>query len=443
MAKSIVTMSRLGNIRNGAVVIENDKIIDVGKADEIKRKYPRYELIKALDCIIVPGLINTHTHIAMSLLRGYADDLPLHEWLEKWIWPLESKMTSRDIYIGALLASIEAVKMGTTTINSMYHYFPDYNEAKAISEVGLRGVISHVCFSWRKEHDFKQLDDLIKNWHGKNDWRIRAAISPHAPYTVDPKYMVELRNYADEVNKEAVHDYEKAIWHIHVAETREEAKIIEKNFNVKVDEGVVKYLYDLGVLKEDTVAAHCVWLTDKDIDALKRTNVKVAHNPISNLKLASGISPINKLINEKIVVSLGTDSACSNNLLDMFETMKIAALLQKGVTLDPTVIPAKKALEMATIEGAKALNWSSQIGSIEPGKKADLIIIELNKPHLKPFYNEFSHIVYAVRSLDVRDVIIDGKIIVENHQLKTVDEEWILKEAEKVKDKLIEKLSSD
>jgi len=438
--KSIVTMSKHGIIKNGAIVIEGEEIIDLGKYDEIKPKYSGYEVIDASNCIVLPGLINAHTHMAMSLLRGYADDLMLHEWLEKWIWPLESKMTSKDVYIGALLASIEAIKMGTTTVNTMYHYYPDYNEAKAIYETGLRGVISHVCFSWREKEDIERLDHLIRNWHGKDNWRIRAAISPHAPYTVSPEYMVKLREYANKINEKAEKDYEKAIWHIHLAETKDEAKKIEENFKVKIKGGIIEYLQILNVLKEDVIAAHCVWLTEEDIKILSKNKVKVAHNPISNLKLASGISPIEKLLKNNIVVALGTDSACSNNLLDMFETMKIAALLQKGVLLNPTAIKAEEALKMATINGAKALSWESQIGSIEKGKKADLITIELQKPHLKPLFNEVSHIVYAVRSLDVRDVIINGKIIMENHQIKTVDEEWILREVEKVKDNLLERL---
>jgi len=442
-AKSIVTMSELGVIRGGAVVVEGSEIIDVGKYSKLKTKYSRYEEIDASNCVVIPGLINAHTHMAMSLLRGYADDLMLHEWLEKWIWPLESKMNSRDIYIGALLASVEAAKMGTTTLNTMYHYSPDYNEARAVLEVGLRGVISHVCFSWRKDEDFKQLDHLIKHWHGKENWRIRAAISPHAPYTVDPDYMVELREYADNVNKDVEEDYERVIWHIHLAETKNEVDLVKQKFNVNVEEGVVKYLYDLKVLKEDVVAAHCVWLTSKDIEALKKANVKVVHNPASNLKLASGISPVPKLLSEGITVALGTDSACSSNSLDMFEAVKLAALLHKGTTLNPTVIPAEAALKMATVSGARALSWSSQIGMIKPGMKADFIIIDFNKPHLKPLFNEVSHLVYAVKSLDVRDVVVDGKFVVENGKLKTIDEEWVMKEAEKVKESLLARLHGD
>lgn len=437
--KSIVTMSKKGIIRNGAVVIEGEEIIDVGKYDEMKSKYDGYEILDASNCIVMPGLINAHTHMAMSLLRGYADDLPLMEWLEKWIWPLESKMTDRDIYIGALLASIEAIKMGTTTVNTMYHYYPNYNEAKAIYEAGLRGVISHVCFSWRENEDIGKLDHLIRSWHGKDNWRIRAAISPHAPYTVSPEYMAKLREYADKTNEKACKDYEKAIWHIHVAETRDEAGKIEENFKVKV-KGVIEYLDNLNVLREDVIAAHCTWLTDRDIEILSERGVKVAHNPISNLKLASGVSPIKKLIERNVTVALGTDSACSNNLLDMFETMKIASLLQKGILLDPTAVKTEEALKMATINGAKALSWESQIGSIEKGKKADIITIDIQKPHLKPLFNETSHIVYAVRSLDVRDVIINGRIVMEKHQIKTVNEEWILRETDKVKDKLLERL---
>ena len=443
MAKSAVTMSELGVIRDAAIVVEEGEVIEVGRQSQLKSKYPRYEKVDASNCVVIPGLINAHTHMAMSLLRGYADDLMLHEWLEKWIWPLESKMSSRDIYVGALLASVEAVKMGTTTVNTMYHYNPDYNEAKAILEVGLRGVVSHVCFSWRKEEDFKQLNHLTKHWHGKGNWKIRAAISPHAPYTVDPKYMVELREYADELNKDAQKDYEKIIVHIHLAETKNEAELVKQKFKVNVSEGVVKYLYDLKVLKEDVVAAHCTWLTDKDIQALKKAKVKAVHNPASNLKLASGISPVHKLLSEGITVALGTDSACSSNSLDMFEAVKLAALLHKGATLNPTVVPAETALKMATVNGAKALSWSSQIGTIKPGVKADLVIIDFNKPHLKPLFNELSHLVYAVKSLDVRDVMVNGEFIVENGKVKTVDENWVMKEAEKVKESLLERLRGE
>ncbi|MCD6154713.1 MAG: amidohydrolase [Candidatus Verstraetearchaeota archaeon] len=440
VSKSIVTMGRRGILKDGAIVTEDDRIIDIGRIEEMKRKYPRYEKIDASNCILLPGLINTHTHIAMSLLRGYADDLKLHEWLNNWIWPLEKEMTDRDIYVGGLLAAIEALRMGTTTINTMYHHHPEYNEVRAIYETGMRGVASHTCFSWRIEEDYKMLEDLIRKWHGKGSWRIRAAVSPHAPYTVSPKHLKELKEYVDAKNMEVEADYEKLIWHIHTAETKNEPEMIKEKFNVDVSGGVLKYLYDLKVLGEEVLAAHCVWLTEEDVEVMKKTRTKVSHNPISNLKLASGISPIYKLIDAGITVSLGTDSACSNNALDMFETMKAAALIQKGLTMNPTVISADEALKMATVKGAEALNWSSQIGRLEIGMKADIIAVELDKPHLTPLYNEISHIVYAAKGLDVKHVMVDGKIIMENYKIKTVDEEEIMKEAEKTKEKLLEKV---
>ncbi|RLE56155.1 MAG: hypothetical protein DRJ30_02710 [Candidatus Methanomethylicota archaeon] len=230
------------------------------------------------------------------------------------------------------------------------------------------------------------------------------------------------------------------MWHIHTAETKNEPEMIKEKFNVDVSGGVLKYLYDLKVLGEEVLAAHCVWLTEEDVEVMKKTRTKVSHNPISNLKLASGISPIYKLIDAGITVSLGTDSACSNNALDMFETMKAAALIQKGLTMNPTVISADEALKMATVKGAEALNWSSQIGRLEIGMKADIIAVELDKPHLTPLYNEISHIVYAAKGLDVKHVMVDGKIIMENYKIKTVDEEEIMKEAEKTKEKLLEKV---
>jgi len=440
--KSVVTMGSRGIIRDGCIVIENSWIIDVGRYSDIKGKYHGYEVLKMEDCILMPGLINTHTHIAMSLLRGYADDLQLSEWLEKWVWPLEAKMTEKDIYIGAKLSALEAIKGGTTTVCSMYHYKYDYNEARAVYESGLRGVISHTFFDWRKDEDYKLMEDLIRKWHGKGGWRIKAAASPHAPYTVSPKYLMEIREYVNEKNME-LRDEEKIIMHIHVAETRDEAKTVKEKYNVETEMGLFKYLNDIGFLSEDVLAAHCIWLTDEDIAIMKTRDVKVSHNPVSNLKLASGISPITKLLDAGVTVSLGTDGPCSNNTLDMFETMKIASLIQKGVTLNPTALPAEETLKMTTINGAKALKWDTHIGSIEVGKKADIIAVELGKPHLTPIYSELSHLVYAVRCGDVKHVIIDGEIVMENRSIKTLREEEVIREAEKAKEELINRLRGE
>jgi 5-methylthioadenosine/S-adenosylhomocysteine deaminase len=441
---TIVTMRNNEIIRDGAIVIENATIIEVGKTSEIKRKYGSgYEKIDAKGKIVMPGLVNTHQHAAMSLLRGYSDDLPLQEWLEKWIWPIEGHMTARDIYLGALLTAAESIMGGTTTVNTMYHYTLEENEAKAFTDAGLRGVVGHVCFSWRKKDDKKALEDLAKNWHNRANGLIRVSVDPHAPYTVDPDYMKELKAICGELNRKYGSEKAPIIWHIHVAETNDELEKIRKAFNVKLNGGVMEYLDSLGVLDQRVIAAHCVALKEKDLAIMKSRNVKASHNPISNLKLASGISPVPRMLEQGVTVSLGTDSPCSNNTADMFEVMKTAAILHKGVNRDPTLMPAQKVLSMATLDGAKALSWENELGSIEIGKKADIIIVNFAKPHLCPIYNEISHLIYAAKPADVETVIINGKIVMENRKLTTLDVEKVMKAAEKAKNRLLERIKSN
>ncbi|MDH5783442.1 MAG: amidohydrolase, partial [Candidatus Bathyarchaeota archaeon] len=417
--------------------------IDLDKHAELKHKYPRYEKIDASGKVIIPGLVNTHQHMAMSLLRGYADDIPLQEWLENWIWPLEKHMTGQDIYVGALLTAVEAVMGGTTTINTMYHFRKEGSEAQALAEVGLRGVVGHVCFSWRKNEDRKALRSLARNWHGEANGTIRVSVDPHAPYTVDPEYMRELRETTSELNEKYGSSHAPIMWHMHIAETSDEPSKIRKAFKVSVEGGVVEYLDSLGVLESDLVAAHCVSLTPKDIQVLKQREVKVSHNPISNLKLGSGISPISDLLKTGVTVSLGTDSSCSNNSADMFEVMKTTALLHKGIQKEPTLLPAEQVLRMATIEGAKALLWKKEIGSIEVGKDADLVMVDLKKPHLRPLFNEVSHLVYSAKAADVDTVLVKGKIVMENRKVTTVNVKKILDLTETVKQKLLARLQNE
>jgi 5-methylthioadenosine/S-adenosylhomocysteine deaminase len=441
---TIITMQNKKIIRQGAIAIEDKTIVDVGKTQKLKRKYGRgYEKIDAKGKVVTPGLINTHQHAAMSLLRGYADDLPLQEWLEKWIWPIEKHMTAHDVYIGALLTAIESIMGGTTTVNTMYHYTPEENEAKAFADTGLRGVIGHVCFSWRKNEDREALEDLAKNWHNKADGLIRVSVDPHAPYSVDPEYMKELKVIREELNNKYGSEKAPIICHIHAAETSDEMEKIRKAFNIQFKNGVMAYLDSLGVLDERLIAAHCVALTDKDMAIMNKRNVKVSHNPISNLKLASGISPVPKMLKKGITVSLGTDSPCSNNAADMFEIMKTTAIIHKGINKNPTVMPAEQVLEMATIEGAKALSWENEIGSIEAGKKADLSIISLKRPHLCPLYSEASHLVYAAKASDVETVIINGRIVMENGKLTMLNIEKVMDVVEKAKNNLLSKLNTN
>ncbi|MEM1507558.1 MAG: amidohydrolase [Candidatus Bathyarchaeia archaeon] len=439
---TIVTMGDKGVIRDGAIVVEGDTIVDVGRSDEIKHKYSGYEKIDASGKIVMPGLINAHQHAAMSLLRGYVDDYPLKEWLERWVWPFERHMTGYDIYVGALLTAVESVMGGTTTINTMYHYAEEYNEAMALAEVGLRGVVGHVCFSWRKEQDIKALKDSARKWHKGADGRIRVSVDPHAPYTVDPEYMRELRAITRDLNEKYASASAPIIWHTHLAETEDEAQKIKDSFGISVSNGVVDYVDSLGVLGGDVVAAHCVHLTPRDIEVLSLRGVKVAHNPISNMKLASGVSPIPKLLKAGVTVALGTDSPCSNNSADMFEVMKFTALLHKGVNRDPTLLPAETVLRMATVDGARALLWDREIGSIEVGKKADIIIVDFQRPHLWPLYSEVSHLVYAAKASDVETVIVSGRIIMERRELKTVKVEEVMEKAKKVQERLLERVGA-
>jgi len=437
---TIVTMSSKGVIKDGAVVVEDDCIVDLGKTSDIKRKCPRYERINAEGKVVIPGLVNTHQHAAMSLLRGYADDYPLKEWLERWVWPLERHMTGHDIYVGALLTAVESIMGGITTVNTMYHYMTGENEAEAFAEAGLRGVVGHVCFSWRKEEDKRALWSLAKEWHGKADGKIRVSVDPHAPYTVDPEYMKELREATKELNEGYGSPDTPIIWHTHVAETDDESEKVRRAFNNPIKGGVVEYLDSLGVLGEDVLAVHCVSLTEEDVKILSDRKVKVSHAPVSNLKLASGVCPVPRLLKAGVDVSLGTDGSSSNNVSDMFEVMKMAALLHKGVNKDPTLLPSEEVLKMATINGAKALLWDKQIGSIEVGKKADLAILDFRRPHLCPVYNESSHLVYSAKAADVDTVLINGKVVMEERELKTVDIDKILEKVEKTKDTLLSRL---
>ena len=352
-------------------------------------------------------------------------------------------MTAQDIYTGALLTAIESIMGGTTTVNTMYHYTPEKNEAKAFADAGLRGVIGHVCFSWRKEEDRKALEELAKNWHSKADGLIRTSIDPHAPYTVDPEYMQELKAIRKKLNQKYGSEETPITGHIHVAETVDEPEKIREAFNVQPKNGVMEYLDSLGVLDEHVVAAHCVALTSKDMTVMKHRSVKASHNPISNLKLASGISPVPKMLGKGITVALGTDSPCSNNAADMFEVMKTAAIIHKGINKNPVLLPAEQVLEMVTMKGAEALSWENEIGSIEAGKKADLAIINFKKPHLCPLFNEASHLVYAVNASDVETVLINGKIVMENRKLTTLNIEKVMERVEKTKNSLLNKLKQN
>ena len=441
---TIITIKNRKIIHDGAVATEDQIIIEVGKTDELKRKYGgSYEKIDAKGKVVIPGFVNTHQHAAMSLLRGYADDLPLKEWLENWIWPIERHMTPHDIYAGALLTAVESIMSGVTTVNTMYHYTPEVNEAKAFADAHLRGVIGHVCFSWRKKEDSRALKDLAKTWHNRTDGLTRASVDPHAPYTVDPEYMRELKQMTRELNDKYGSTTAPIVWHTHIGETEDELQKTQETFKLStrsIRNGLMRYLDSLGILDKHVIAAHCVAMENRDMEVIRKREVKVSHNPVSNLKLASGVSPVSEMLQKGITVSLGTDSPCSNNTADMFDLMKTTGLLHKGVHRDPTLMPAQKVLEMATIDGARALSWEREIGSIEVGKKADLVIVDFAKPRLCPLHSEISHLVYAAKPADVETVMINGDIVLEKGRLTRLNIEEIMEAAEESKQTLLRKL---
>ena len=409
-------------INDGAVVIKKNKIIDLGKSSDIKNKYKTKKEIDAKNGVIMPGLINTHTHLAMSIFRGLADDLPLEKWLNEYIFPAEDKFVNEKFcYWGTKLSLAEMIFSGTTTFCDMYFF--EKETGRAAEEAGVRGIIGEGIVSAFGDEDkifnnkTRLTKDLLKEF--KNSPLISIAIEPHSCYTCGKEILIKFKEFAKENN---------LLYIIHLAETKKEVDEIKNKFGMSP----VEYLDKIGVLDEMTLAAHCVWLDDKDIEILKNRGVKVLHCPESNMKLASGVAPVYKLLKDNVVVSLGTDGSASNNDLDIFSEMDSAAKLAKVSTLDSTVVSAKETVRMATINGAKVLGMENEIGSLEIGKKADIIILDFNRPHLVPVYDYYSHLVYSVSGSDVETCIIDGKVVMENRKILTFNVEKTIKEVNKI-----------
>lgn len=398
-------------IEKGYLIISHDLIAEVGSGTAPAGAYER--TIDGGGKAALPGLINTHTHAAMTLLRGYADDLPLMDWLSTKIWPLEAKLKADDIYWGTMLAIAEMIKSGTTTFNDMY--FEMGQAARAVESSGIRAVLSRGMIGVSPDGQ-AALDDsrvLVEHWQGAANGRIRFALGPHAPYTCPPEYLRKVVDLAEELDTGL---------HIHIAETRQEVEDMVKQYGVSP----VKLMLDNGVFSRPTLAAHCVHLSSDDIAILHQYKVGVAHNPESNMKLASGIAPVPAMLRAGIAVGLGTDGASSNNNLDMIEEMRSCALLHKVSTMDPTVVPAYQALQMGTALGAQALGWDDQIGVLRPGYKADLILINLTAAHMIPRYDVLANIIYSSQAADVDTVMVNGRVIMENRRITTFDEQEVL-----------------
>jgi len=411
----------------GAVAVDEGAIVGLGSREEVEQAYHGREWIDADGKLVMPGLINAHTHAPMTLFRGIADDLPLETWLREYIWPAEARWLSPDfVRLGTQLAAAEMIRSGTVLFCDMY-FFED-EIAEVCKEVGIRVVIGEGLLDFptpdykTPEEGLKRNEYLLHKWGG--DPLVVPSIQPHSPYTASSELMQQAKALADEYG---------APYLLHVSETRSE-----------VQESLEKYgctpvgrLADLGLLGPTTVAIHGVHLTDEDIKLLAEHGTSVVHCPESQLKLASGFTPVPKLLEAGVRVGLGTDGAASNNNLDMFGEIGTAAKVHKVIAGDPTAMPARQALGMATLEAARVLGLGDRLGSLEVGKRADLIILDLDVPHMVPMYDVTSHLVYAVHCSDVRTVIIDGRVVMRDRELLTLDEEEILARAREISREIV------
>ncbi|MFN7936688.1 MAG: amidohydrolase [Bryobacteraceae bacterium] len=414
-------------IADGAVAIRGDRIVAVGTRSEIDAKFKAAKRIDRRDAVIAPGLIDTHTHAPMSLFRGLADDLRLQEWLEKYIFPAEAKNVDAEfVRWGTRLACLEMVLSGTTTYTDMY-YFEEViaEETKA---AGLRGVLGQTVIGFpvpdakTPQEGLARTERFLQRF--QNDSLIVPAPAPHAVYTTPDEILRGARALANKY---------KVPMLIHLSETKRE------NDESKAKRGITptQLLESLGALEGRTLGAHGVWLEDADMEILKRRGVGLAHCPSSNSKLASGVARVPRILELGIAMGLGTDGfAGSNNDANLFEEMDLAAKMQKVSSLNPELLPARQALEMATIVGARALGLDKEIGSIESGKRADLILVRTDAPHAVPMYDVVSQMVYALKGQDVNDVMVNGKLIVKDRRVLTLDAAKILAKAREYKQRV-------
>jgi 5-methylthioadenosine/S-adenosylhomocysteine deaminase len=413
----------------GFVAIKDDCIIGLGPMTELSTLDSAQKTINARGGIIMPGLVNAHTHAAMTCFRGMADDLPLMTWLNEHIFPAEARLDHDKVFFGALLACAEMILSGTTCFSDMY-LFGDA-VAMAAKNSGIRAVVGEVLYDFPSpnygpiDKGFEYTEMLIEKW--KEDPLVTIAVEPHSPYLCSPELLKK-------ASKIALDNHIPLI--LHLSETKNEVEQIQKRYG----KTPVRHMADMGVLTPNLLACHCVALTEEDMDLLHQFDVKVAHNPESNMKLASGVAPIPKLLARGVCVGIGTDGCASNNNLDMFLEMDTAAKLHKVNSGDPTVMDAKTTLKMCTIDSARALGLSDSIGSLEPAKKADLIVIDTKKPHLTPMYHPESHLVYAARGSDVDSVIINGKILMENGKLNFMDIEKVMENVRIIADEIRTKI---
>lgn len=411
----LLTMNGSSDIcENSGIAITGDRILATGPNSELLAKYPQAEVLHEEHGLIMPGLVNTHTHAAMACFRGLADDLPLMQWLQEYIFPVEAKLTPEIVYHSTLLSLCEMIKSGTTSFCDMYLFAADVARAAELS--GMRAWVGEVLYDFPSpnygelENGFAYTENLFKQY--SNNELITITVDPHSVYTCSPDLLQRLGAMAEEKN---------ALYVIHLSETRDEIQTCHKRYGCSP----VMHLENLGLLNDRVVADHCVMVTEDEMKLMAEHGVKVAHCMESNMKLASGIAPVTKMIDAGIIVGLGTDGSASNNDVDMFGEMSSVAKMHKVATMDPTAMDAITTLRAATINGAAVLGADSEIGSLEPGKKADVIVLDMNQPHLTPVYNPVSHLIYAARGSDVLHSVINGRLVMRNRELTTLDEEAI------------------
>lgn len=430
---TVVTMDGSSRvIDDGAVAITQDRIVAVGTSSEVSARYRATRTINAAGKIVMPGLINTHTHVPMVLFRGIADDLVLMEWLQKYIFPAEAKNVDEQfVRWGTKLGCLEMIQGGTTTYVDMY-YFEDA-VADETARAGMRAVLGQTLLDFpapdNKTWDAGMLfvEKFAQKWKGNS--LITPAIAPHAPYTVSTEHLKQAHSFSERTGLPLV---------IHIAEDQAEVKTIQERYGASS----VAYLDRIGLLDERVIAAHVVWPTEEDVKTLASRRVGVAHCPQSNMKLAAGAAPVPKMLGAGVAVGLGTDGAASNNDLNMWEEIDTAAKLHKLVSKDPTVINAREALEMATIRGARAIHLDKQIGSLEAGKLADLILVDVTSSHQTPLYNVYSQLAYATKASDVETVIINGRVVMRNRRVLTVDEPSVRAKAIEYRDRIRKSLAN-
>jgi 5-methylthioadenosine/S-adenosylhomocysteine deaminase len=419
-------------IDDGGIAISRGRIVAIGSRADIERGYTSRQRVSATGKVVTPGLINGHTHIPMVLFRGLADDLDLQEWLTKYIFPAEAKnVTEEFVRVGARLGLAEMIRGGTTTYCDMY-YFEDAI-ADETAKAGVRGVLGETLIDFpvadNKTHEqgMAYVEKFVTRWKGHE--LIVPAVAPHAPYTVSEQHLKAVRAFSDRTGVPIV---------THISETKREV-----DDSVR-DKGAspVAYLDRIGFLNERVIAAHMVWPQESDIATLKRHGVGVVHNPQSNMKLAAGVAPVPKMLAESLLLGLGTDGAASNNDLNMWEEMDTVAKLHKVFTGDPKVISAQEAFELATIRGAQAVHLDKEIGSLEKGKRADILVIDRDTLNQIPLYNLYSDLVYATKASDVETVIINGRLVMRNRRLLTLNEAVVKSDARGFRDRIIKSLGT-